>query len=291
MHGDGAAGRTCNGDNIGRCVRGRTKDRAAQVGVHDQQIITRSGVGKSAYYAAKAGTRLPRASTLSEILRAAKVPAADAERLESARDRIDEQQRGRLPVHLLAAPVAPAALVARRSRARIPIAGLAFVVALVAVAGAGSSSGRHIATSHDPFPRLHLATAPSQQRWPDGDVHCERGQTWTKRFDDHYRGEVYVQLTPGSVDGPVNADLTLTWGHLHWRGVAVSVLPGALAKRQGGTLLLFVKKQSVDSDPTDWNPAVRLDTSTPVCAEFGTAGTRPLPTPSMLLETPGWTAV
>ena len=224
------------------------------------------------------------------------MPAPETERLESVRDSIDEQQRGRLRVHVAAVqvptvPMAPAAPAARPVRPRFRIAALVSVVALVVAAGAGSGSGSHVAASHDPFPRLHLETTPSQERWPDADEACERERVWTKRFDDHYRGDVYVQLTSGSAGGPVSADLTLTWGNRHWQGFAISVLPGELAKRQGGILLLFVKKQSVDSDPTDWNPSVRLDSSTPVCAEFGTAGTRPLPIPARLLETPGWTAV
>ena len=182
------------------------------------------------------------------------MPAPETERLESVRDSIDEQQRGRLRVHVAAVqvptvPMAPAAPAARPVRPRFRIAALVSVVALVVAAGAGSGSGSHVAASHDPFPRLHLETTPSQERWPDADEACERERVWTKRFDDHYRGDVYVQLTSGSAGGPVSADLTLTWGNRHWQGFAISVLPGELAKRQGGILLLFVEEAERRLDP------------------------------------------
>ena len=105
--------------------------------------------------------------------------------------------------------------------------------------------------------------------------------------DDNYRGEVYVQLAP-TAPPAITVAVTLTWGAVRWRGT-IPVQPGALADRQGGTLLRFIKKDNLRSNPADWNPAVNLDSSVPVCAVFGTADTRPLPAPITVVETPGWT--
>ncbi len=141
--------------------------------------------------------------------------------------------------------------------------------------------------SGDPFPRLVLAPAPSSQDWTAQHAPCTAQTTWRHRFDDSYRGDVYAQLAP-STPPAITAVVTLTWGGLHWRGTT-TVQPGVLDRGQGGTLLRFIKKDSVRSNPADWNPGVKLDSSVPLCATFGTAHTRPRPAPITYLETPGWT--
>jgi hypothetical protein len=164
---------------------------------------------------------------------------------------------------------------------------VAATIGVAAVAVVSIAIGLGVHASGNAFPRLQTLPAPLHHDWSKSQVACTAQKTWIYRFDDHYRGEVYVQLAPTAL-APLTADVTLTWGGLHWTGHAVVIHPGVLAQRQGGTLLRFIKKQSVDSDRTDWNPAVRLSSSAPVCAVLGTADTRPIPAPTSLLETPNW---
>ncbi|MFE6051370.1 helix-turn-helix domain-containing protein [Kitasatospora sp. NPDC056446] len=175
---------------------------------------------------------------------------------------------GRTPEAQAPAPQAP-----RWWASRTAVAAAALAVSLTA----GLLTGLRLA--HDapspqagpqPTPTRALPTVvivppPVPLPWPAAGSGCDARTHWVYQYDHAYQGQVYALLA--RPDGtPADTDTTLTWGAWRWQH-PVTVQPGAPAQTAGGTLLLFTK---LDTSLRD--PLVTVDTATPVCAAFGTAG-------------------
>ena len=253
-------------------------------------------ISPSALYSYLSGETVPRAGTLDAIMQELGVPAGDLGRLATARDALqDQRRRGAGPPPPERAqtaeplPPEPAATAERRPAVRRPRPAsylAAVLILLVSAVMVGVALRR---TQGDSFDRLVLGPAPSAAGSAVDQPACPAQTAWRHRFPDDYRGEVYALLVSG---GPatITAEVTLTWGRLRWQR-PVPVHAGVASRNRGGTLLRFLKKSSMRSDPADWNPEVQLDVAAGVCAVFGTADTRPRPAPSAVVETPGWTPV
>ncbi|WP_051967362.1 helix-turn-helix domain-containing protein [Kitasatospora mediocidica] len=116
-----------------------------------------------------------------------------------------------------------------------------------------------------PMPSVVVVPAPSPPPWAAAGSGCQARTHWVYQYTQTFTGQVYVQLavpTAQSAEIPT----TVTWGQWVWRH-SVTVNPGDPAQAVGGTVLLFAK---LDTGPR--NPLVVVDTATPVCVTFGTAG-------------------
>ncbi|MDH6134573.1 hypothetical protein P3T37_003977 [Kitasatospora sp. MAA4] len=166
------------------------------------------------------------------------------------------------PDHLT--PRWPQRLLTRLRTVAVLVLGLAIGIPV----GAGlhqSPTRGSAATVPHPMPSVVVVPAPSPVPWPPAGSGCQARTQWIYQYPQAFTGQVYVLLsTPGP--WPSGTAATLTWGQWAWRH-SVTVQPGDPAQTAGGTLLLFSKL-----DASARNPLVQFDSSTPVCAAFGTAG-------------------
>ncbi|WP_101378709.1 helix-turn-helix transcriptional regulator [Streptomyces sp. GP55] len=116
-----------------------------------------------------------------------------------------------------------------------------------------------------PMPSVVIVPAPSPPAWPAQGSGCQARTHWVYQYAQAYTGQVYAQLA-SPTGGTDEVPTTITWGEWVWRH-PVTVNPGDPAQAVGGTVLLFAK---LDTGPR--NPLVVLDTATPTCVSFGTAG-------------------
>lgn len=138
--------------------------------------------------------------------------------------------------------------------------------------------------SVDRFRELTRDVPPSsveRERWTSADLSCPAHTEWSERFREEYRGDVYALLTTGRHDA-VTIKIRLEWGPEKWWENYVTVHPGVIGTRRGGTILAFKKDQSGPA------PTVILRSDRPVCAVFGDAETQPRPAPLLYLRTPEW---
>lgn len=167
-------------------------------------------------------------------------------------------------------PTVPPRLLPRR-----PIHGTRTVVALAVGLAVGLVTGMNLPRPHDsaaptsartphPAPSVVIVPPLSPAPWPPSGSGCDTRTRWVYRFDHAYMGQVYVLLAEPKAR--TTTDVTITWGAWRWHQ-SVSVEPGDPTQGSGGTLLLFNKL-----DTSLRNPIVTVDTPTPTCAAFGTAG-------------------
>jgi hypothetical protein len=175
------------------------------------------------------------------------------------------------------------ALTAERTPARSARRGVLLAGAAAAVLGAGAWAGI-VALRTDPpadYLTLTVAPAPTVTSWVPAPT-CEARTQWSNRFPSTYVGDVYVQFTadPGK---RVDVHAALFWGGRTWAQI-VPAAPGDIARRSGGTMLVF-EKRSVDTGRAS---GVVFETDIPVCATFGTADDPVLAAPAIRLPTPRW---
>ncbi|WP_052441733.1 helix-turn-helix domain-containing protein [Streptacidiphilus anmyonensis] len=177
------------------------------------------------------------------------------------------------PTALAALTAAPSDVPRRRmppwsGRLRTVVAlalGLAVGVPVGALLPGHSARGAAAVTVAHPMPSVVLVPAPSPAPWPAGGSGCQARTHWVYQYAQAYAGQVYVQLaSPGA--GTAEVPTTITWGPWSWRQ-PVAVHPGDPAQAVGGTVLLFSKL-----DTSARNPLVVVDTTSPLCVSFGTAG-------------------
>ncbi|MFC3584771.1 helix-turn-helix domain-containing protein [Streptantibioticus rubrisoli] len=147
----------------------------------------------------------------------------------------------------------------------------------------GSAPASILTATPTPAPSLVIVPPPSPRPWPSTGSGCAARTHWVYQFPQAYAGQVYVLLATSSGQSATTG-ATITWGAWAWHR-SVAVAPGAPAQGVGGTLLLFNK---LDTSLRD--PLVTVDTVTPACAVFGTAGGTSVAPLTTVDANQGWTS-